>query len=48
MSSPTSSVGRKLDMCILATILDIMLNHSYFAIMKYVQQAANTESCSII
>ena len=35
-------VGREFDMC----IYDIMLNHSYFAIRKYVQQAAYQELCS--
>ena len=41
----TTKVGRKSDMCV---IFDITLNHRYFPIMKYVQQAAYKELCSII
>ena len=37
-------VGRKFAMC----IFDIMLNHSYFPIMKYVQKVAHKDCSKII
>ena len=40
----TIEVSRKFDMY----MFDIMLNHSYFPIMKYVQHAAYRELCSKI
>lgn len=44
ISTMAIEAGCKFDMC----IFDIMLNHSYFPIMKYVQKIAYKELCSKI